>query len=140
MKPVRSSQLVGARTMHEVFEAKAKIKREDADEIALRVLMALDAAKRSECPASLANFLTRHLIMAVAIGSQMKSKSFYNLAMEAYTAMFKASSRDTVLLDFTTGEYSTIRRAIAYYVNYLPNVERGLFSFANNHAQKVLAQ
>jgi len=136
----RSSELAGARTYEEVIAAKGKIKREDVDEISLRVLIALDSAKRAQCPASLANFLTKHLVMAVAIGSQMRNKSFYDLSMKAYTALFKASNRDTILLDLTTGEYATIRRAVGYYVNHLPHVELGLFNFASQHAQKVLSQ
>lgn len=136
----RSATLVGAQTMEQVFAAKSKIRREDAEEIALRVLIALDTAKRAQCPAGLANFLTRHLVMALAIGSQMRNKGFYELCLKAYTAMFKASQRDTVLLDLTTGEYTTIRRAVAYYVNHLPHVEVGLLNFATEHAVKVLTQ
>ena len=135
---IRSSRLIGAKTMEEVFAAKAKIKREDANEIALRVLISLDAAKRSRCPPALANFLTKHLVMAVAIGSQMRNQTFYNLCMKAYTELFKASQRDTVDLDLTTKEYMVIRRAVAHYTNYLPNVEVGLLNFASSHAEKVL--
>ena len=134
----RSSQLAGAKTMEEIFAAKAKIKREDADEIALRVLIALDSAKRAKCSYALANFLTKHMVMAVAIGSQMRDQGFYKLCMEAYTALFKASNRDTIDLDLTTGEYAVIRRAVAYYVNHLPHVELGMLNFASAHAEKVL--
>ncbi|MES2262125.1 MAG: hypothetical protein V4724_26695 [Pseudomonadota bacterium] len=134
----RSSRLVGAQTMQEVFAAKAKILPDDAKEIALRVLIALDAAKRSRCSPGLANFLTNHIVMAVAIGSQMRNKTFLNMCTAAYSALFKACQRDTVDLDLTTGEYATIRRAVAYYVNHLPHVEVGLLNFAAEHAARVL--
>lgn len=123
-----------------LIAAKQKIERSDADEIALRVLIALDAAKRSRgCP-SLANFLTKHLIMAIAIGSQMRNQTFSNLAMNAYEALYKASMRNTIDLDLTTKEYESIKRAIALYVNHLPNVSRGMFDFAALHAQKTLSR
>lgn len=139
MKAVtRSSRLTGAQTMEQVFAAKAKIKREDADEIALRVLIALDSAKRARCSPGLANFLTMHLIMAMAIGSQMRNQSFYELCRKAYAQLFKASQRDTVDLDLTTGEYTVIRRAVGYYVNHLPHVELGLLNFAADHAVSAL--
>ena len=137
---IRSSQLVDAKTMDEVFAAKQKIKLDDAKEIALRVLIALDSAKRSSCPPSLANFLTKHLVMAIAIGSQMRNKTFADLCMNAYESLYKASMRDTVLLDLTTKEYQSIRRAIALYVNHLPNVEVGMLNFAATHAEKALTR
>ncbi len=142
MRPghIRSSRLTGATTMEQVFAAKAKIEKADANEIALRVLIALDAAKRSRASPGLANFLTMHLIMAVAIGSQMRDKGFYNLCLKAYEALFKACQRDTVDLDLTTGEYTVIRRAVGYYVNHLPNIELGLLNFAADHAMKTLRQ
>jgi hypothetical protein len=142
MKPtaIRSSRPVGIDTFQRVIAAKGKIAKEDANEISLRVLIALDAAKRSSGSPGLANFLTMHLIMAVAIGSQMKDKRFMNLCMQAYEQLFKASMRDTTDLDLTTGEYTTIRRAIGYYVNHLPNVEIGLLNFAAEHAMKTLRQ
>ena len=136
----RSSRLTGAQSMEEVFAAKAKIRPEDADEIALRVLIALDAAKRARGSPGLANFLAMHLIMAVAIGSQMRNKSFYDLCRKAYEALFKACQRDTIDLDLTTGEYTVIRRAVGYYVNHLPHVELGLLNFAADHAVKTLHQ
>lgn len=135
----KSSRLVGAKNFLEVLAAKEKIKPEDVSEIQLRVLIALDAAKRKRCPPSLANFLTKHTIMAAAIGSQMRDQSFYKLCLKGYEALFKASMRDTIDLDLTTGEYTVIRRMIGLYLNHLPRIERGTYEFACNHAQKVLS-
>lgn len=140
MRPAKSSQLVGAKTIEEVIAAKGKLLPGDIDELSLRVLIALDTAKRSQCPPGLANFMTMHLIMAVAIGSQQRNKTFQNMCMKAYDALFKASQRPTQLLNLTTGEYSTIRRAVHYYLAHLPHVELGLFTFASNHAISVLKQ
>lgn len=136
----KSSRLMGAKGLYEVLAAKSRLETDDVREIQLRVLLALDSAKRSRCPPGLANLLIRHMIMAAAIGSQMRDQSFYKLAQRAYEALYKACMRDTVDLDLTTGEYSIIKRTIALYVNHLPKVERGLFEFASNHATKVLAQ
>lgn len=137
---IRASKLVGAKSMEEVFAAKAKIKQEDVNEISLRLLIAFDAAKRSRCPPSLANFLTKHLIMAIAIGSQMRNQTFSELCKKAYAELYKACMRDTVDLDLTTKEYQTIRRAIVLYVNHLPKVELGLLDFAAAHAEKALGR
>lgn len=138
MKPAKSSQLVGAKTFEQVIAAKGKLLPADVAELSLRVLISLDTAKRAACPPALANFMTMHLIMAVAIGSQMRNKTFFDMAMKAYDALFKASQRPTPLLDLTTGEYAAIRRAIKYYLGHLPHVELGLFNFAAQHAVNVL--
>jgi hypothetical protein len=137
---VKSSRLMGVNDIDDLFKAKARLMPDDVSEIQLRVLLALDSAKRSRCPPGLANLLIKHMVMAAAIGSQMRDQSFYNLAQRAYEALYNACMRDTVDLDLTTGEYSVIKRTIALYLNHLPKVERGLFEFASNHAQKVLAQ
>lgn len=135
---IRSSRLVGASTVEAVIAAKQKIPPDDVQEICLRVLIAFDAAKRAACPHPLANFLVAHLIMAVAIGSTMKNKTFQNLCMKAYDALYKANLRPTKALDLTTGEYTTIRRALALYLNHLPYVEQGLLNFAAEHAQRTM--
>jgi hypothetical protein len=136
----RSSRLMGANNLYDVLTAKARLMPDDVREIQLRVLLALDSAKRSRCPPGLANLLIKHMVMAAAIGSQMRDQSFYKLAQRAYEALYNACMRDTQDLDLTTREYTVIKRTIALYLNHLPKVERGLFEFASNHAQKVLAQ
>lgn len=116
---------------------KQVIEQEDAEKIAILVLVSLDAAKRGMAPASLANTLTEHLLASAAIWSQKGNKRLYDKAVLAWNALRKACARPTALLDLTTGEYAAIRLAISYYVRALPMIEVGALATAH---QKALDQ
>lgn len=118
--------------------AKQKVGKEDADLMALPVLVHFDAAKRGQCTAAGANHLTMHLIVAAYIAAQTKSKAFYDCVQRAYGALMSAAERPTTALDLTTGEYKTMRAAIALYVRALPNVEVWLMNEASKHAVGVM--
>lgn len=118
--------------------AKQKVGQEDADAMALPVLVHLDAAKRGQCTASGANHLTRHMICAAYIAASTKSKVFYDCVKRAYAALHKASQRPNELLDLTTGEYASLRAALSMYLRAMPNVEIWLMDEASKHAANVM--
>lgn len=118
----------------ELLAAKRLIDADTVDQLALAVLLALDAAKRSAAPASVANTLTEHLLTSAAMWSQMGNKPLYLIAAKAFTELRKACLRPTVLLDLTTGEYAAIRRAISYYLRALPQIEIGVLIAAQGRA------
>lgn len=118
--------------------AKQKVGQEDADIMALPVLVHFDAAKRGQCTAAGANHLTLHMIVAAYIAAHTKSRAFYDCVQRAYAALSKAAARPTTLLDLTTGEYACLRPAIALYVRALPNVEVWLMNAASKHAAGVM--
>ena len=122
----------------DVLAAKRLIEPEDVDKIALLVLIALDAAKRGQAPASLANTLTEHLLTSAAIWSQQGNRRLYDKSVLAWTALRKACARPTALLDLTTGEYAAIRLSIAYYVRALPKLEVGVLAVAHDKALRQL--
>ena len=124
----------------DVLAAKRLIEFEDADKIALLVLIALDAAKRGQAPASLANTLTEHLLTSAAIWSQQGSRRLYDKSVLAWTALRKACARPTALLDLTTGEYAAIRLSIAYYIRALPKLEVGVLAVAHDKALRQLRE
>jgi hypothetical protein len=109
----------------DLLGAKRLVGREEGDNTALLVLIALDAAKRGAAPASLANTLTEHLLTSAAIWSQQGNRPLYEKAVAAWAALLKDCARPTELLDLTTGEYASIRLAISYYVRALPLLEVG---------------
>lgn len=103
--------------------AKQPVGQDDADEIALPVLVHLDAAKRGQCTASGVNHLTLHLIIASALASKTRSKAFHDACTKAYSMLEKAARRPTDLLDLTTTEYQALRTAFNWYLRALPKVE-----------------
>jgi hypothetical protein len=118
--------------------AKRRVEADDADQIALLVLIALDAAKRGAAPTSLANTLTEHLLASAAVWSQSGNRKLYVVAVEAWTALRSACARPTEMLDLTTGEYKAIRIAISFYVRALPQIETGALAAAHAKALQQL--
>lgn len=122
---------------------KQKLGAADAAEIQLKVLLHFDAAKRGQCPNAGVNFLTTHLIIASYIASYIamrtRSKRFHELVTAAYAALGKASDRPTALLDLTTTEYQIMRRALALYLDALPDIEVGVMAEACAAAEKMMA-
>lgn len=121
-----------------IIAAKQKVEQEDADKIALPLLISLDAAKRGQAPAMLADTLTRHLMMAIVIWSRSNNKHLYNNSVKAWEALVKACRRPTQLLDLTTGEYAAIRLAVAQYVRAMPKLEVGMLVYASEAAEATL--
>lgn len=117
---------------------KQRVGDEDANDIALPVLIHFDAAKRGQCTAAGCNFLTSHLIIAAFLASATRSKAFHECVDRAYQALMKAASRPTDTLDLTTSEYSALRAAFSLYLRALPSVEVGVLSRACAHSAKVM--
>lgn len=117
---------------------KQRVGQEDADETALVVLIALDAAKRGLAPAALANTLIEHLAASAAVWSQLGKAKYYDIVVKAWPHLLKACARDTELLDLTTGEYQAIRHAIALYLRVLPQLEVGALAVAHATALQQL--
>jgi hypothetical protein len=124
----------GISNIFDLIEAKQRIDPEVQDQLALAVLLALDAAKRAAAPAAVANTLTEHLLTSAAIWSITGNKPLYVVAAKAWDALRKASARPTKLLDLTTGEYAAIRLAISYYIRVLPKIELGVMLKAQERA------
>lgn len=129
------------RTVFDTIAAKQKVGKEDADKIALVVLISLDAAKRAQAPAHLADVLTRHLMMATVLWTRLPGCTHqYKVAIEGWDALVKACRRPTQLLDLTTREYQAIRQAINYYLRALPQLELGALVHASNVTEKTLRE
>lgn len=122
-----------------LIACKQKVGAEDADKIALPVLIHLDCAKRGVCTAPGANFLTTHLIIASYIASRTKSQLFHDIVTGAYAALGRAADRPTVLLDLTTAEYQLIRTAFRWYLRAIPSVEVGVMAEACAAAERMMA-
>jgi hypothetical protein len=121
-----------------LIAAKNKPDQESVDKIHMVVLTALDAAKRGKCPNGLANTLSEHLLVGVLMWSKMGNRPLYDRAVTAWTAMGKACQRPTDLLDLTTSEYQSIRRAMQHYLRAIPHLEIGQLAGAFLEAQKKL--
>ena len=122
-----------------VLASKQLVGDGDADQIALPLLIYFDGAKRGRGSVAAHRFLTTHLIIASAIATGTGLKAMHDQVIAAYAALTTAAERPTSELDLTTGEYKTIRTAIASYLHVLPQIEVGLMMFATGHAAKVLA-
>lgn len=128
------ARYTGVGDMFDLIVVKQRIDPEVVDQVALAVLMCLDAAKRGAAPTTMSNTLTEHLLTSVAIWSQTGNKPHYLVGVEAWNALRTASARPTALLDLTTGEYAAIRKAISYYVRALPMLEMGVMLRAQEKA------
>ena len=124
----------GVSNMFDLIAAKQRIDTDTVDQLAMAVLLALDAAKRGVAPPGMANTLTEHLLTSVAVWSQLGNKQQYTIGVKAWDALRKACARPTALLDLTTGEYASIRLAIGHYVQALPKLEIGVLVAAQAKA------
>lgn len=119
--------------------AKGLVPPEFADKVALIVLLALDAAKRGQCNNAQANTLTLHLCAAKLLWARARNKAMWDRAAAGFDALFRAAGRDLDKpMTLTTGEYSTIRTAVSYYVQALPLLEVGKLAGATQHAAELL--
>lgn len=123
-----------------IIVGKQLVGQDDADIVALPVLVALDAAKRGLAPNAHANTLAQHLLAAQAIWSSMNNAKLYKEAVDAWNALGRACQRPTQLLDLTTREYAAIRAAIAHYVMALPRIEIAKFATATELAVAEMAK
>lgn len=117
---------------------KQKVGQEDADKIAMPLLIHLDAAKRGQGTNAGCNTLAEHLIAASLIAAATRSKAFHAQVTQAYVMLKKAAERPTQALDLTTGEYQAIRAAIGTYVRALPEIEIAVMRGAMQEAVKRL--
>ncbi|MBY0242953.1 MAG: hypothetical protein K2X55_26955, partial [Burkholderiaceae bacterium] len=124
----------GVGDVFDLLAAKQRLDPETVDQVALAVLLALDAAKRAAAPAAVANTLTEHLLTSAAIWSITGNKPLYLVSVRAWDALRKACARPTQLLDLTTGEYAAIRLAVSNYVRALPRIEHGVMVAAQAKA------
>lgn len=122
----------------DVLVAHQKVGQADADSIALPLLIHLDIAHRGKGDANCANFLTKHLIIALTLGSKAGNRAFYDMAGAAYDALRKACSRPTDTLSFTTGEYQAVKTLVAAYLRIIPGVTVLAMNHACANAQRIL--
>lgn len=122
----------------DVIAMNQKVGQQDTDAIALPVLIHLDIAHRGQGDANCANFLTKHILIALTIGSKSGNRAFYDMAGAAYDALAKACARPTNLLSLTTVEYQVMRRLIAAYLRVLPTATVGMMNFACMNAERIL--
>lgn len=123
-----------------LIAAKNKPDQESVDKIHWPVLIALDAAKRGKATGYLANTLRDHVMTCVVLWASRGNRPLYTQATEAWNALCKAFGRPTDLLDLTTTEYQTIRKALSYYLRALPMLEIGVIAGAFIEAQKRVTQ
>lgn len=121
-----------------VMAAHQKVGQADTDMIALPVLVHLDMAKRGQADANCANFLTKHILIALSLGSKCGNRAFYDLAGKAWDQLAKAAARPDELLRLTTGEYQALRRMISAYLRIMPTVSVGALNVACANADKIL--
>lgn len=119
--------------------AKQRVGDEDADLIALPLLLHFDAAKRGQCTAAGCNHLTTHLLIASYIAAHTKSKQFHDIITKAYSMLMKAADRPTHLLDLTTSEYQALRSAFSWYLRSLPMVQIGMLTAACQTADRMMS-
>ena len=117
---------------------KQKVGQEGADECALIMLIALDAAKRGQANAHLSNSLVLYLLAAVALWHKTNRTGLYRDAVNAFEMLAKAARRPTQLLDLTTTEYTTIRAALAEFMRVMPMLELNLFTSVLATAQRSI--
>jgi hypothetical protein len=122
-----------------VFDAmKAKVGRDDANQIALHLLLNFDMAERGLGDERCAHVLAKHLLIALAIGERSNIKALHEAAGDGYEALEKVCKRQTEFLAFTMRDYRAIRRAVVAYLQVLPNVAVGLMYLANKRALEAL--
>lgn len=139
LKPKRHGAIVNRIAPLLLLSKKQKVGQEDAEAIALPVMIHLDAAKRGQGTNPGLNFLTQHLIIASYIAARTKSKAFHDQVTKAYAALKKAADRPTQSLDLTTSEYQAIKRAIGTYLVAMPEVEVGMMDEACQAARRAMA-
>lgn len=117
---------------------KQKVGNEDADAVALPLLIHFDAAKRGQGPAVGQQHLYKHLIMAQLLAAWTKSQVMYDATVKACDALMKASQRPTELLDLSTSEYTAMRKAYGMYLRILPIVEVAMYGRAGDEAERLM--
>lgn len=124
----------------DVMAAHKKVGQADTDTIALPVLVHLDIAHRGMGDATCANFLTKHILIAMSIGSKSGNRPFYDLCGKAWGALKKAAERPDELLRLTTGEYQTLRKMFGAYLRMMPTMSVGLLNMACANADRILSE
>lgn len=118
--------------------AHQKVGNEDADKIALPVLIHLDAAHRGQGNAATADFLLFHAVSAQVLSSTAGNHAIYRMSCEALKSIAKACSRPTNTLSFTTGEYQDVRKLLSAYLRVLPTATVLATSHAAQRAVELM--
>lgn len=118
--------------------AKQRVGKDDADAIALPVLVWFDAAKRGQCTNTGLNHLTTHVIIASWIAARTRSKAFHDACSHAFDMLRKAAMRPGDLVALTTKEYEACKKALGWYVRALPNCEVLTLSKACQEAERIM--
>lgn len=118
--------------------AKQRAGQDDANSIALPVLIWFDAAKRGQCSNTGLNFLTQHVLIAMHIAVMTNSKRFYDICKAGYDMLYKAAARPGDLVALTTTEYGALKKAFGWYLRALPNCEVAVLSKACFEAEKIM--
>lgn len=121
-----------------ILAMKSKVGQDYADEAELFVLIHFDAAKRGKLGPIGYNFISRHLVMAQYIFARLKNPKLLALQQAAGVAWQQAGARPTEHLDLTTGEYLTVRIALAVYFKAVPKIEAGTYRQACNVAERAM--
>lgn len=123
----------------DLIALKQRVGQADTDKIALSVLLHLDSVTRGHGSVVCANYLTKHLIMALDIGQTSRNRAFYETAGAGFEALARACKRKSALLSFTTGEYKAVRSAIAAYLRIFSDARLGVLVHASLASEKMLA-
>lgn len=117
---------------------KQRAGQEDADAIALPLLVWFDAAKRGQCTTTGLNHLTTHVLIGMHIAVLTRSKMFYDICKAGYDMLYKAAGRPGDLVALTTTEYAALKKAFGWYLRSLPNCEVRTLSLACKEAEKIM--
>jgi hypothetical protein len=119
--------------------AKSRLPQEEADTIALLVLICLDAVKRGAASNALANTLTEHMATAQALWAGMRNRPLWEQACASWKLWCKACNREPERpIALTTGEYNAVRTTVSFYLRSLPQVEVGQLVHAKQTADRFL--
>lgn len=112
------------KTMPLAFLAlKTKVGRDRTDELALPLLIHLDAVHRGQGHVSAENALIRLVVMGTNIGTLMNSRAFFDVATLASDKLMKACRRGDGALSLTTTEYQAVRKLVNAYLRVLPTLQ-----------------
>jgi hypothetical protein len=123
-----------------MLTAHQKVGQEDADKIALPLLMHFDAAHRGQGSEVSADMLTYHVICAQVLAAKSGNRPVYDMTVEAWNALVTACSRPVNVLSFTTREYQAIKALMAVYLRMLPEVKLGMMNYAAIRAKEALSK
>ena len=109
-----------------LFARKSTMKQDEADDLALYVLIWLDAIKRGAATNPVINAMTEQLATCVVLWRILGNKSMELVAVEGWNLWAKACKRHpNEPPQLTTTEYLGMRKALNYYMRAMQKVEMG---------------